>query len=348
MLSFRSLVFGILITGGVSYAQDSTTAVSELQSLETANPMEDSSTTADVVVKGFIPDLQRAQMVEDAVSGAKKVEQKKEAAAEAAANAKAAAAAKAAKQATVVAEKKSDATNEKKTETVAEKERKAKEAADRANGIIPGKATAAAATKTKTTATAKSDTTKSNGSAPINLDTKSSVGTQAEATPAAQKTIVEEVPLAAGKSVTIKKTAPIQTNSPEVATANPESAASAPNELTITGRVVSARPGSNGKLKLMVNSAKNGQVEVVVEPRVGMRVPVAGASVSVHGTKLSSDADTLVMRADSIDRADGVSTSRVVYQHGYARHIVPQLPVGPPGRFGPPMVYGPPPPPPYF
>jgi hypothetical protein len=161
-----------------------------------------------------------------------------------------------------------------------------------------------------------------------------------------KKTIVEEVPVAPGKSLGVKKVVPAGEDSAE---ASPSaSPASAPDELTVSGRVVSARPSSTGKLKLMVDTTKYGSVQVVVEPRIGMRVPTTGASVTVHGKKLSGDEASLVVRADSIDRA-GSSSSKVVYRHGYVGRVAPVLPIGPPGRLGPPpMVFGPPGPPPYF
>jgi hypothetical protein len=136
--------------GAVAIAQDSTSSVSELPSLESAAPnsSEDAGTTSDVVMKGFIPDLQRAQMVQDALEAAKKSVQKKAAAAEAAKTQAALRTDKSQVKAEVVPA-------EKKQESADEKARKAKEAADRANGIVPGKATASSTTKKATTPATK-------------------------------------------------------------------------------------------------------------------------------------------------------------------------------------------------
>lgn len=352
VFSFRSFLFGILIScAAFAGAQDSTTPVSELPSLEAtpATVSDDNAATSDLVVKGFIPDLQRAQMMQDAMDAAKKAEQKKAAAAAAAARTQAAVESKAPAKTTA-----------KQTETAADKERKAKEAADRANGLLPGKAAtataSAAASAKKKPAPSKSDSEPLNSAVPptIALDNKPSVkkaparaGAEPIQTnaPEGQRTIVEQVPVAPGKSLGIKKVIPLDENGEPAAETQPSAGDS--SELTVTGHVVSAQPSSGGRLKLLVDTEKHGTVEVVVEPRIGMRVPVAGAGVTVRGKKLSGDEDKLVLRAESIDRAGG--SRPVVYSHGYSSHVVPVLPIGPRGRLGPPpMVYGPPPPYPYF
>jgi hypothetical protein len=337
-------VFGFLISGSaVASAQDSTaTPASVLPSLE-ATPAEaistatdDAAATSDLVLKGFIPDLQRAQMMQDAVDAAKKAEQKK-AAANAASKPQASSEVKA-----------SVKTSAKQTETAAEKERKAKEAADRANGITAGKTATASASAKKSPATAKpgAETLESAVPPAVALDNKPSVKkapAHAASEPIqtnAPETIVEEVPSATGQPLGVKK--PLSAD--EQAAAATEGSGS---ELTFTGRVVSAQSSTGGKLKILVESSKYGTVEVVVQPRIGMRVPVSGASVTVRGQKLSGDEDKVVVRAESIDRGD--SASRVVYKHGYIGRVAPVLPMAMPLRMGPPpMVYGPPPPGPYF
>ncbi|MGI8908056.1 MAG: hypothetical protein ACR2IE_16385 [Candidatus Sumerlaeaceae bacterium] len=322
MLSFRSVLFGILIIGGVAFAQEATT-VSELQSLETQPAVDDSASTSDVVVKGFIPDLQRAQMVEDAVTAAKKAEQKK-----------AAAAAVAKTQ----AERKTADTS-KKTETAAEKERKAREAADRANGILPGKPAAQAKAK-KTLAATKSDA--SDAAIPAEpLDNKPEQPVEKS------KVIVEEVPTASGKSVGVKKMVPLdeESDSPG-AKSSAGASASTGDTLTVNGRVTSVVHGSGGKLRLMLDSSSQGLVEVLVEPRPGMRVPTTGASVTVRGKKVGGNDRTTVVRAERIDRPG--ATSNVLYRHGYVKRIIPQVPLGPGGPLGPPFMGPMPPPPPYF
>lgn len=319
-----------------------------------ASASDDTPSTADVVMKGFIPDLQRQQMVQDAVSAAKKAEEK------------AAAKSKLATPKPVTAAKSTTSESARSTsmttalkplKTTAATAEEAKEAADRANGILPSKpANGSGKTVVKIesgkTSIPPTGSGKSIVPPAIALDNKPenpkkspARADTATASTSEKKTVVEDVPVAPGKTLGIKKTvtedqaSATDSDNGEVVTG---SAAGVKGYLSVSGRVVSTQMGKNGRLKVLVNSPTYGLVEANVEPHIGMRVPLAGASITVHGKKIGGGEKSIVMRADEITGSSGAVP---VYERRVVRRV-PGPMVG--GPFPGPMYMRPGPPPPYF
>jgi len=339
---FRIVLFslGMLASAAWGFAQEEGAAAD-------VAPADD-MTTADVVLKGHIPDWQTSRLVHEGFEAAEKARIQKEQ--------------KAADKKTVAPSTKS--TTEKKSAVVDKatklanepaklgdnsvaadalrKAAEAKAAADRANGItagrakpantatslasIPPKAAApakpAATAAPKAAAVAKAQPTAAPSVAksqatPVPLDNVTESNTTAKAETKAKepavaekpaepekKSVVANVQVAPGKSMSVKTTRPVDDEDEFV---EPGAAATRQNgdQFTVEGSVISARPGSDGKMRLSIKSASEGTVQVVVNPRVGTRVPLPGARVTVSGKKIGGTAGSLVVQADTIRRSDG-------------------------------------------
>lgn len=338
-------------------------------------------TTTPAILKGFIPDLERNRLMQEAVDEERAAREKKEKAAAATrAKAKASVSVSTSGTKTVVTKK-----NEPAPKTTAKVDDKAleeaQEAADRANGIVRSSKTAEAKPgilpsldgSKKSGTTAKLDTDK----LPEPLDDKKPLEKTASKKPAvadsektetAERTGVKTVPASDGRGVSVKTTEPAKDR--EISTSAidqdlPEIAQSEKPKgyFEARGTVLSMKVGDKGKLRVLVNS-QVGLVEGVIDPTVGARVPMPGSSVTLRGKKVGGNNRTTVMRVDSITRGitSASSSSRSTQENRTSKRYesdsqdsraptrqgfipggpVPFPPVAGPIMMGPPPMMGPP------
>jgi hypothetical protein len=123
--------------------------------------------------------------------------------------------------------------------------------------------------------------------------------------------------------------------------------------MNVEGDVVAVLHERSGNLRLSVRT-DDGVVQAVIEPRIGMRVPIQGSRVRVYGREIDGGDSHQVIRVSEIERV-GASISSRSYERSYAPDAQQPQPEYPPVGFAggpvfvsPPPGFAPPPPPPGY